>query len=157
MILSAVLGGIRQIEFIGQVFQLIRGGKDQRLQCRSVQPVLNYLAASGILDQQTIRELIEAYWFLRSLENRLQMLADKQIHQLPESIEDQQRIMASLGYQHWHELLQDLNNHRNKVQQHFENTLQEPERKTKSLIEELKPANFAEADEMIAAFKANRA
>src|SRR5579862_9689207 len=76
-------GGIREIEFIVQAFQLIRGGQDHRLQTSSLLTALPLLEGSKLLPHHTVRELGEAYGFLRRLENRLQMLADEQRHRLP--------------------------------------------------------------------------
>ena len=76
-------GGIREIEFIVQSFQLIRGGQDRRLQGSSLRRALPLLAGVKLLPAAAVAELDAAYVFLRRLENRLQMRADQQVHKLP--------------------------------------------------------------------------
>ena len=76
-------GGIREIEFIVQAFQLIRGGQDRRMQTPSLLAVLPQLAGGKLLPARVAQELEAAYVFLRRLENRLQMLADDQVHTIP--------------------------------------------------------------------------
>ncbi len=73
-------GGIREIEFIVQAFQLIRGGQDRRLQGTSLRRALPLLAGAKMLPARAVAELDAAYVFLRRLENRLQMRADQQVH-----------------------------------------------------------------------------
>ena len=75
-------GGIREIEFIGQSFQLIRGGRDADLQIRPIQHVLALLGEKGLLEPATVTELTDAYRFLRLTENRLQAWRDEQTHSL---------------------------------------------------------------------------
>jgi glutamate-ammonia-ligase adenylyltransferase len=82
-------GGIREIEFIAQVFQLIRGGRDIALQVRPTLKVLALLPERGILSAQAVEELTTAYVFLRRLEHRLQYLDDAQTHDLPTREADQ--------------------------------------------------------------------
>jgi hypothetical protein len=76
-------GGIREIEFIAQVFQLIRGGRDPALQIRPTLSVLKLLVERKLLPAESESELREAYVFLRRLEHRLQYVEDKQTHMLP--------------------------------------------------------------------------
>jgi len=76
-------GGIREIEFIGQAFQLLRGGRDSSLQQRGIVPILLLLAERGLLTGADAEILLRAYDYLRRLENRLQMLRDEQTHAIP--------------------------------------------------------------------------
>ena len=78
-------GGIREIEFIGQVFQLIYGGREPTLRERGILKVLDRLAGTGRLPAGIVAELKQAYAFLRRTENRLQAWADQQTHILPEA------------------------------------------------------------------------
>ncbi|MDR2678459.1 MAG: bifunctional [glutamate--ammonia ligase]-adenylyl-L-tyrosine phosphorylase/[glutamate--ammonia-ligase] adenylyltransferase, partial [Zoogloeaceae bacterium] len=119
-------GGIREIEFIAQVFQLIRGGRDPGLQIRPTLAVLEALAARGILPMQTAQELSLAYEFLRRLEHRLQYVDDQQTHRLPENAEAQARIAASMDLPNWLALLGELNAHRRTVSLHFEGVFSDP-------------------------------
>lgn len=120
-------GGIREIEFIGQVFQLIRGGRTPELQIRPTQATLKKLDELGILPSTTVDELQSAYIFLRRLEHRLQYLDDAQTHDLPSSIEDQCQIAYSMGFNTYEKLLSALTEHRHKVNHHFEETFILPE------------------------------
>ena len=113
-------GGIREIEFIAQVFQLIRGGRDASLQLRPTLGVLALLAQKGLLPPQTATELTDAYVFLRRLEHRLQYLEDAQTHRLPSGDEDRQLIARSMGFGSWPALDAALESHRARVSRHFE-------------------------------------
>jgi glutamate-ammonia-ligase adenylyltransferase len=97
-------GGIREIEFIAQVFQLIRGGQDHTLQIRPTMQVLRLLANKALLDNSVSSELQRAYVFLRNLEHRLQYLNDAQTHDLPETEEGQQLIANSMDESEWSSL-----------------------------------------------------
>ncbi|RKQ61985.1 glutamate-ammonia-ligase adenylyltransferase [Vogesella indigofera] len=113
-------GGIREVEFIAQVFQLIRGGRERRLQLRSTRDTYAVLAELRLLEPETVSELLEAYTFLRNLEHRLQYLDDQQTQNLPTSEDNRQRIAASMGFADWHGFLDALNQHRRRVTRHFE-------------------------------------
>ena len=90
-------GGIREIEFIVQAFQLIRGGQDRRMQTPSLLAVLPQLAGGKLLPGRVAQELEAAYVFLRRLENRLQMLADSQAHTIPADALTRERIAHRHG------------------------------------------------------------
>lgn len=120
-------GGIREIEFIAQVFQLIRGGRDPGLQIRPTLSVLKQLAERGTIRKETEAELADAYQFLRRLEHRLQYVADQQTHMLPEGTAEQALIAASMDFPDWASLLAVLNGHREKVNSHFEAIFSDPE------------------------------
>lgn len=90
-------GGIREIEFLAQVFQLIRGGRDPALRERSTRKTLALLAERELLSADTVERLLEAYTFLRNLEHRLQYLEDAQTHTLPASSEDRLAVARMMG------------------------------------------------------------
>ena len=113
-------GGIREIEFIGQTFQLIRGGRERALQTRGILDVLALLVAHGYLQQSEAGQLQQAYLFLRRLENRLQMERDMQIHSLPADALSRERVRLALGFADWDELLHELNAHRDAVRHVFD-------------------------------------
>lgn len=113
-------GGIREIEFIAQVFQLIRGGRDTALQIRPTLKVLALLTERGILAADAVRELSAAYVFLRRLEHRLQYLDDAQTHDLPAGEGDRALIAESMGFADYAALLAELDLHRGTVSRHFE-------------------------------------
>ena len=116
-------GGIREIEFIAQAFQLIRGGRDESLRIRPTLQVLPLLAERRQLSPASATELSCAYRFLRRLEHRLQYLDDAQTHALPAIAADQLLIAASMGHAAtpagYQALLAELNQHRALVSQHF--------------------------------------
>lgn len=89
-------GGIREIEFIGQAFQLIRGGQEPELQQRQLVPLLKQLSNKGYIPENACDELIEAYRFLRDSEHALQALNDAQTQTLPDSDVEQQRFAMAM-------------------------------------------------------------
>ncbi len=113
-------GGIREIEFIGQTFQLIRGGRERDLQTRGILDVLALLVTHGYLESAEAGQLQQAYLFLRKLENRLQMERDMQTHSLPTEALSRERIRLALDFADWDELLQTLNTHREAVRHVFD-------------------------------------
>ena len=113
-------GGIREIEFIAQVFQLIRGGRDSALRRQPTMDVLALLAERNLLPPAAVQELSEAYTFLRVLEHRLQYLDDQQTHTLPRNEDDCNAIARSLGFRGDAELLKALEDHRARVTRQFE-------------------------------------
>lgn len=113
-------GGIREIEFITQVFQLIRGGHDVDLCIRPTLSVLQRLQKKQQLPQHTVAELTQAYHFLRKLEHRLQYLDDQQTQTLPLTPDDQQLIAAAMGFSDYKAFINQLDVHRNDVTRHFE-------------------------------------
>ena len=120
-------GGIREIEFIAQVFQLIRGGRDRTLQIRPTLAVLALAAEKRLLDAAKVSELNEAYDFLRRLEHRLQYFDDAQTHRLPTSAEDQLAVARSMGFADYAALMVELDRHRAKVSAQFEGVFGESE------------------------------
>jgi len=113
-------GGIREIEFIAQAFQLIRGGRDPSLQIRPTLAVLALLAHKGLLPAAAFEELSEAYVFLRRVEHRLQYLDDAQTHELPESAEDRLLLARAMGFAAWDSFRAALDARRARVSWHFE-------------------------------------
>ncbi|MGC3981700.1 MAG: bifunctional [glutamate--ammonia ligase]-adenylyl-L-tyrosine phosphorylase/[glutamate--ammonia-ligase] adenylyltransferase [Steroidobacteraceae bacterium] len=108
-------GGIREVEFITQAFQLLRGGNDRNLQSRELQQVLPRLIGHKLLTQRAVDELLSAYRFLRLVENRLQEWSDNNTHYLPDDATAQLRLAVSLNYVDWPTLLAELNGHRQRV------------------------------------------
>jgi glutamate-ammonia-ligase adenylyltransferase len=113
-------GGIRQIEFVAQVFQLIRGGRDLALRSRPTLDVLDALRGRSILEAPVVERLAQGYDVLRRLEHRLQYLDDAQTHALPESDEDRQRIAVSMGFPDWSVFSESLDALRESVAVIFE-------------------------------------
>ena len=114
------LGGIREIEFIGQAFQLIRGGQEPRLQQREILKILQTLSELELLNQEDAAQLIESYIFLRRVENHIQQYQDKQTHDLPKDEVVQQILAFSMDFSDWESFLKHLNKVRKQVHGVFE-------------------------------------
>lgn len=137
-------GGIREIEFIVQALQLVRGGADPSLRVQSLLTVLPRLAGPKLLPLTTIEELGRAYDFLRRVENRLQMIADEQVHRLPKDAERQVRLATMMDCPDWDALLVRLWNERSSVAWHFSKLVFAGDSPAPSATGELEVA-FAEA------------
>ncbi len=120
-------GGIREIEFIGQAFQLIRGGREPVLQIRPILQVLKRLEEKELLPEYVVRELTDAYGYLRLVENRLQAWQDRQTHQLPEDETGRLRLARSMGREDWDGFVAELEHHRQRVQGHFDKVFVAPQ------------------------------
>ena len=113
-------GGIREIEFIVQLVQLIRGGREPSLRVRGLLPALTACEARGHIPASRARALRHAYVFLRRLENRVQMMRDAQTHDLPEDELTRERLALALDYPAWEPLAEELAKHRDIVANEFE-------------------------------------
>jgi glutamate-ammonia-ligase adenylyltransferase len=113
-------GGIREIEFIVQSLQLVRGGSQPELQKRGLLDVLPLLVGGRGIGADDADELRNAYNFLRRLENFIQAIRDQQTHDLPTSEIDRTRLCLAMAYPDWGALLEDLSRHRGNVTRHFE-------------------------------------
>lgn len=120
-------GGIREIEFIAQSVQLLRGGRDRVLQERSLLKVLQQLLEGEFLPPQVVRELHEAYVFLRRSEHGIQAFRDQQTQQLPEQPLAQQALAWFMGCTDWDSYCQLLQQHRQCVSEHFSQVIADPE------------------------------
>jgi len=120
-------GGIREIEFIGQCFQLIRGGRDESLQARDLMSVLSACETLGFLPSQVVTELREAYWFLRNTEHAIQGYQDKQTQRLPEEPASQSALASVMGFETYEEFISTLNGYRSRVQRHFSELIAAPD------------------------------
>jgi [glutamine synthetase] adenylyltransferase / [glutamine synthetase]-adenylyl-L-tyrosine phosphorylase len=112
-------GGIREIEFIVQAYQLIRGGRDRRLQTAALGIALPQLDGAKLLPHALVVDLAAAYAYLRRLENRLQMVSDEQTHSLPKEERARARLARAMGAPDWPSLEGELNAHRARVSAHF--------------------------------------
>lgn len=120
-------GGIREIEFIGQIFQLIYGGRDKPLQQRPILTILDLLAERKLMSGYAVRALKEAYNFLRRAEHRIQAWADQQTHLLPKDATDRQRLAEMMAFPDWQRFYDQLQDHRQQVHEHFEQLLTAPQ------------------------------
>ncbi|MGD8853868.1 MAG: bifunctional [glutamate--ammonia ligase]-adenylyl-L-tyrosine phosphorylase/[glutamate--ammonia-ligase] adenylyltransferase, partial [Gammaproteobacteria bacterium] len=119
-------GGIREIEFIAQAFQLVRGGREPRLRHPGVIEVLGTLADLDLVTRDAVAELVSAYVFLRRTENRLQAMRDQQVHHLPEAEQDRACLALAMGFQDWTGFRAALDKHRSQVEGHFKQVFAVP-------------------------------
>ncbi|OOG10316.1 bifunctional [glutamate--ammonia ligase]-adenylyl-L-tyrosine phosphorylase/[glutamate--ammonia-ligase] adenylyltransferase [Pseudomonas sp. C9] len=120
-------GGIREVEFIAQAFQLIHGGRDLSLQQRPLLKVLSTLEGQGYLPPAVISELREGYEFLRYTEHAIQAIADRQTQMLPDSTQDQARIAFMMGFADWDAFHEQLMYWRGRVAWHFAQVIADPD------------------------------
>lgn len=135
-------GGIREIEFIAQVFQLIHGGKQTDLQTTEIMKALDIIAIR-FLPPNIVESLKSAYIFYRLIENRLQMVHDEQTHNLPTNHKDQQRLIQTMDIPSWEQFEKTLMLHQGIVHEQFENifgavTIKENENHFASLLKLLR-------------------
>ncbi|WP_314342563.1 bifunctional [glutamate--ammonia ligase]-adenylyl-L-tyrosine phosphorylase/[glutamate--ammonia-ligase] adenylyltransferase [Simonsiella muelleri] len=116
-------GGIREVEFIAQIFQMIRGGQNRTLQLKGTQETLHKLAELTILPYEVVDKLLSAYVFLRDVEHRLQYWDDQQTQMLPENESQQNLLAQSMGFADWQAFSGCLNEHRTFVNQVFNDVL----------------------------------
>ncbi len=120
-------GGIREVEFVGQAFQLIRGGREPSLQIRPILAVLQRLHELGQLPKFVVDELTAAYIFLRDSEHRLQEFAEQQTHKLPADDLGQLRLAFAMGFADWASYEKTLRAHMRRVHEHFEQVFAAPQ------------------------------
>ncbi len=113
-------GGIREIEFLAQMFQLIRGGRDPALQDKSTRNILRILVEKRQLDEKIASDLLDSYTFLRNLEHRIQYLDNEQTQTLPSNENDLLLIANAMGMESTAELLDTLQKHRDFVSEQFD-------------------------------------
>lgn len=118
-------GGIRDIEFIVQAFQLIYGGRHPQLQVKSCLQAMQALCELEYLEPDTYKQLQAAYRFLRRLEHGLQAINDQQTQRLPHDEQWQHNLAITLGFADWSALLTTLNAHRETVNLPFERMVTE--------------------------------
>ncbi|PSW15100.1 bifunctional [glutamate--ammonia ligase]-adenylyl-L-tyrosine phosphorylase/[glutamate--ammonia-ligase] adenylyltransferase [Photobacterium sanctipauli] len=104
-------GGIREVEFIAQSFQLIRGGRTPNLRGRGLLETLEAISEQGLLPPEQVDSLEQGYCFLRRLENLLQAIDDKQTQTLPDKPLDQCRLASAMNFASWDELLVATSQH----------------------------------------------
>jgi len=112
-------GGIREIEFVAQAFQLIHGGREPRLQCKGLQETLQVIADIEVLPIDRVRNLLSSYHFLRSVENVLQQIGDKQTQTLPSTELDRYRLIKVMQFDDWDSFYATLNRLMKNVHDEF--------------------------------------
>ncbi|MHC5347761.1 bifunctional [glutamate--ammonia ligase]-adenylyl-L-tyrosine phosphorylase/[glutamate--ammonia-ligase] adenylyltransferase [Metapseudomonas furukawaii] len=120
-------GGIREVEFIAQAFQLIHGGRDLSLQQRPLLGVLGTLEGQGYLPPPVVAEMKEGYEFLRYTEHALQAIADRQTQMLPDNDLDRARVAFIMGFDDWAGFHERLMYWRGRVEWHFQQVIADPD------------------------------
>tara|TARA_R110002020_G_C16299927_1_gene773055 strand:+ start:707 stop:3571 length:2865 start_codon:yes stop_codon:yes gene_type:complete len=147
-------GGIRDIEFIVQAFQLIYGGRHPQLQIKSCLQSMQVLYELGYLELSTFEQLQAAYRFLRRLEHAIQAINDQQTQRLPHDPHWQHNLALTLGFDDWDALLSRLNHHRDTVNDPFERMVTErqvPDQEGVDLEPEHLDAQIARLNEVLTA------
>jgi glutamate-ammonia-ligase adenylyltransferase len=121
------VGGIREVEFIAQALQLLRGGREPALRARGLLSALRWLAWQGLLAEDTAGELVQAYSFLRRVENCLQAWHDQQTHELPTDAEGRAALAMAMGYEEWADFAAVLARHRRFVNAQFHQMFASPQ------------------------------
>ena len=127
-------GGIREIEFFVQAFQILRGGRNHRLQCSGIFAAFEALQQHQIVDLPSLQKLRDAYCFLRLLENRIQMFEDQQTHDLPDNQLQQQRIAMTMGFADWDAIVLELQQHRRQVSACFKDLFKQTDNPRPEII-----------------------
>jgi glutamate-ammonia-ligase adenylyltransferase len=131
------VGGIREVEFAVQLFQMVRGGRDAGLRLTSTRAALEAVAERGLVPREAATELRAAYDFLRRLEHRLQYHDDQQTQALPRAAEHQALIAEAMDFPSWEALVPELARHRARVETTFEALFERREAPAHSLPETL--------------------
>ncbi len=126
-------GGIRELEFLVQSQQILRGGREPSLRQRGFLPALAACRDLGLIEPARAETLETAYAFLRILENRLQAMTARQGHHLPEDDDGRRRLAALMGAANWAELAAEIASRREQVRVIFADSFREPERRSISL------------------------
>ncbi|MFP4184234.1 MAG: bifunctional [glutamate--ammonia ligase]-adenylyl-L-tyrosine phosphorylase/[glutamate--ammonia-ligase] adenylyltransferase [Halorhodospira sp.] len=121
------LGGIREVEFIAQAFQLIRGGRDARLRSRRLMATLDTISEQQLLPPHVVEELRAGYRFLRRAENAVQMLDDQQSHTIPEDPALRARVALGAGYTDPEAFEAELARIRQRIHNHFQQVFAAPQ------------------------------
>jgi len=130
-------GGIREVEFLVQVLQLINGGRDDRVRCRGSLPTLARLVECGYVPADEGAELAQAYRFLRNVEHKIQIVHERQTHVVPTDVREQETLARRLGYHDTDAVARfwsDFDRHSGRVRQAFEKLFYEPAAETRRAV-----------------------
>lgn len=150
-------GGIRELEFLVQSLQILRGGRERLLRQTGFLPALEACAGLGLIPADEARELHRAYGFLRILENRLQAMTSRQGHELPESPDERQRLAELMDCKNWDALTGALGAHREFVTRQFRDRFRDPDQDSaepsglwppgEDIAERLREADFRQPED----------
>jgi glutamate-ammonia-ligase adenylyltransferase len=139
-------GGIREIEFYVQAFQILKGGRNHLLQTPSLFRAMQVIAEQQITDPAEVTRMRTAYCFLRRLENHIQMMDDQQTHDIPANANHRQRIAQLMGFSDWAGLEETLQGNQTLVNGIFASLFDQHDEKNGS-NEGLVHLNELDADE----------
>ncbi len=131
-------GGIREVEFIAQVFQLIRGGREPSLRGRGLLETLEAIEAKTLLSGDEVEHLRKGYIFLRKLENLLQAIGDQQTQTLPDKTLDQHRLAMAMKVPSWEKLSELIDGHMSRIHEVFEQLIGGDEEETQAISKHFK-------------------
>ena len=144
-------GGIREIEFFVQAFQILKGGRNNHLQNTRILHCLDVLEEQAIIEVETVQDLRAAYVYLRQLENKIQMLADEQTHSMPEDELSRHRITIAMGAESWQAIDQQQRQLRDRVSIHFNELFKrdvQPEQSNRHIIDDNNADDAAQAEQI---------
>jgi glutamate-ammonia-ligase adenylyltransferase len=139
-------GGIREIEFFAQTQQLIAGGREPALRLTRTVDTLDALLTHGWIGVEARDELVESYGVLRTLEHRLQMVADAQTHRMPSDAEELARIAAFCGHADFASLSNDLHPHLTRVSSRFDRLFENDAKNDAQPVVSLAEYRFTDVD-----------
>lgn len=149
-------GGIREIEFIGQAFQLIRGGQEPALQQREIQVILDVLDELQLMTSEDVDNLQFSYRFLRRVENHIQQYQDRQTHDLPKDPTVQSILAFSLDFNDWSNFKAELDEVRASVHAIFEQVFSLSEQDSRQQSAQLIWAGDEQALELLGELEINQ-
>ncbi|MEI7531586.1 MAG: bifunctional [glutamate--ammonia ligase]-adenylyl-L-tyrosine phosphorylase/[glutamate--ammonia-ligase] adenylyltransferase [Betaproteobacteria bacterium] len=127
-------GGIREIEFLAQMFQLLRGGVEPRLRLRPTLNIIHELAELQLIEQELAVDLVKIYTFYRQVEHRLQWRNDAQVHHLNNEIEELQHLSESMGFSEPRDFLRTITHYQEKIKKTFADTIFSEKEQTEAVI-----------------------
>ena len=118
-------GGIREVEFFAQSFQLIHGGREISLQSKSLLTTLKALEENEIVENEVVEALKQDYLFLRKVEHTLQQYRDQQTQTLPEDEDQRQALIEVMGFPNYAQFLTHLDAVMARIHGHFNELIEE--------------------------------
>ena len=118
-------GGIREVEFFAQSFQLIHGGREPSLQSKSLLTTLKALEENEIVENEVVEALKQDYLFLRKVEHTLQQYRDQQTQTLPEDEDQRQALIEVMGFPNYAQFLTHLDAVMARIHGHFNELIEE--------------------------------
>ena len=156
-------GGIRELEFLVQSLQLLRGGRDPALRTPGFLPALRAAREAGLLEDGQFEQVDESYRFLRALENRLQLVTGRQTHELPADLAQREALAMLMGASDWDRLVARIDSVRDQVRELFRTRFEAPEQPAESarslwpptaeLHDRLQQAGFEDAGAAVSALE----